>query len=251
MIGSSGNVNSGGYHKHEVTKCLHESRIGQFEAGGKMAAGINASSSQLRQEQKAFSLQEWLTGGLQTLFARASGFWNRLGEEGRNVQEENALEEGKRTGSAAAEGIAAVQGPGMHSSLHSNLHSDLHSGTVSPAEDAAVAVLASGVIKPEQEKREAAEETERRVKNVEGAVNGGLKKQQGGIRGFFQKFGETAAKAGHFFKKKKKEELAPFESNGDFVAGDNSFLLDSYNREGEYSTLAKDRSLEGSFRAKG
>lgn len=101
MIGSSGSVHSGAYHKHEVTKCLHESRTGQLEAGGKMAAGIKPSPSQVRQEQKAFSLQELLTGGLRSLFAKVSGFWNRLGGEGTNVQEENAREEGKRTGTAA------------------------------------------------------------------------------------------------------------------------------------------------------
>lgn len=78
-----------------------------------------------------------------------------------------------------------------------------------------------------------------------------MKKEQGGIRKFLRKFEETAAKAGQFLKRKKKMESGLAESEADFNIGDNSFLLDSYNREGEYSTLAKDRSLEGSFRAKG
>lgn len=232
MIESSGNVNSGSYHKHEVTKCLHESRAAKAEAGGRMAAGIKASSSQLRQEQKDFSLHELFMDGLRNLFTRASGFWKGLGEEDRAVQEGNERKEGNRIGAAAAE--KAVE----------------QRDIVSPAEDAA-AVLATVVIKPEEEKRETVTETERRVNNVEGAVNGGLKKEQGGIRGFFQKFKEAAAKAGQFLKRKKKAELRLVENNADFHIGDNSFLLDSYNREGKYSTLAKDRSLEGSFRAKG
>ena len=47
------------------------------------------------------------------------------------------------------------------------------------------------------------------------------------------------------------EEAELLENNTDLNQGDSSFLLDSYNRMGEYSTLAKDRSREGNFRAKG
>ncbi len=122
---------------------------------------------------------------------------------------------------------------------------------LSPASGVSAAVMSTAMIRTETEKKETEEETERRVENIEGAVGGGLKKEQGGIRKFLRKFEETAAKAGQFLKRKKKMESGLAESEADFNIGDNSFLLDSYNREGEYSTLAKDRSLEGSFRAKG
>lgn len=233
MIGSSGKVGSGNYHKHEVTKCLHESGAAKGEAGGKTGAGARTSFSRIQQEQRTFSLQEWLADGLRGLFSRASGFWRRLGEEGSAGRDELARGDKKESGTAAA---------GMTGEA---------TNTESLANDAAAAVMVTAMVKPEMERKEEEQEIERKVKNVEGAVDGGLKKEQGGIQKFLQKFGEAAARAGQFLKKKKKMEPALLESDADFHMGDNSFLLDSYNREGEYSTLAKDRSLEGSFRAKG
>ena len=232
MIGGSGKVNSGNYHKHEVTKCIHESGAAKIEDGGKMRAGMNASSSLIRQERKTFSLQEWLTDGMRDLLSRVSGFWRRMGEEGTGDRNELAAEDRRGSGSAAR-----VTGEAKN--------------IVSPASDVSAAVMSTAMIRTETEKKETEEETERRVENIEGAVGGGLKKEQGGIRKFRRKFEETAAKAGQFLKRKKKMESGLAESEADFNIGDNSFLLDSYNREGEYSTLAKDRSLEGSFRAKG
>ena len=226
MIGGSGKVNSGNYHKHEVTKCIHESGAAKIEDGGKMRAGMNASSSLIRQERKTFSLQEWLTDGMRDLLSRVSGFWRRMGEEGTGDRNELAAEDRRGSGSAAG-----VTGEARN--------------ILSPASGVSAAVMSTAMIK------ETEEETERRVENIEGAVGGGLKKEQGGIRKFPRKFEETAAKAGQFLKRKKKMESGLAESEADFNIGDNSFLLDSYNREGEYSTLAKDRSLEGSFRAKG
>lgn len=232
MIGSSGKVGSGNYHKHEVTKCLHESGAAKGEAGGKTGAGARTSFSRIQQEQRTFSWQEWLADGLRGLFSRASEFWRRLGEEGTAGRDGLAREDKKESGAAA--GLAGEA-----------------KNTESPANDAAAAVMVTAMVKPEMERKEEEQEIERKVKNVEGAVDGGLKKEQGGIQKFLQKFGEAAAGAGQFLKKKKKMEPALLESDADFHMGDNSFLLDSYNREGEYSTLAKDRSLEGSFRAKG
>ena len=97
MIGSSGKVGSGHYHKHEVTKCLHESGEAKLDVGEKMGTGAKTSYSQLKQEREAFSLQERLTGGLRGLFSRASDFWRRLGEEGTPGQDGPA---GKEIGRA-------------------------------------------------------------------------------------------------------------------------------------------------------
>ena len=193
---------------------------------------MNASSSQMRQERKTFSLQEWLTDGMRDLLSRVSGFWRKMGEEGTGDRNELAAEDKRGSGSAAGVTEEAKN-------------------ILSPASGVSAAVMSTAMIRTETEKKETEEETERRVENIEGAVGGGLKKEQGGIRKFLRKFEETAAKAGQFLKRKKKMESGLAESEADFNIGDNSFLLDSYNREGEYSTLAKDRSLEGSFRAKG
>lgn len=232
MIGSSGNINPNSYHthKHEITKCLHETKSAKPEGGSGLSAGIKASATQLKQERESFSLRELLTDGLRSLFTKATGFWGRLGAEdgqGKAVVEDKDKE------------IRAIANDG---SVH---------GAASAAKDTAANVLATAMMKPETEREEAIEEAERKVGSVESAVNGGIKKGQGGIQKFLQKFGEAAAKAGQFLKRKKKTEVFLSENDADFEVGNNSFLLDSYNRMGEYSTLAQDRSLEGKFRAKG
>lgn len=235
MIGNSGNINLNNYntHKHEVTKCLHETRRAKPEGGGAPAAGAGSSVSQVRQEKIEFSLKELLADGLRGLLAKASGFWAKQGaQEGR----ENPETEGKSKAVQAS--ITGNEGEG--------------GSRISPAEDAAAGILATAVVKPDMKKEKEPEETaERKVNHIEGAVSGGLKKGQGGIQKFLQKFGETAAKAGRLFKREKRSRRTLSENNTDLEIGNNSFLLDSYNRMGEYSSLAKDKSLEGNFKAEG
>ena len=118
-------------------------------------------------------------------------------------------------------------------------------------ENMSAAVLSTAMIKPEAKREESLDAARRRVNQVDGPISGGMEKGQGGIRKFLHKFGETADRAKRFLGRKKREEEELLENNTDLSQGDSSFLLDSYNRMGEYSTLAKDRSLEGRFRAKG
>lgn len=233
MIGSSGNISPNYYHthEHEITKCLHETKGMKPESAGGMAAGRNTFSSLPMQKQDSFSLRELLVSGLQGLVSRAFGFWGKLGET--KEQEKDVLGNNKEVR------ISADGGDGAHGT------------TALSAETGAANVLAAALIKPETRTEEIPEEEGRKVGNVEGAISGGLKREQGGIQKFLQKFSETAAKAGQFLKKRKQPKTILPESDMDFAGENNSFLLDSYNRMGEYSTLAQDRSLEGNFRAKG
>ena len=111
-----------------------------------------------------------------------------MGEEGTGDRNELAAEDRRGSGSAAG-----VTGEAKN--------------ILSPASDVSAAVMSTAMIRTETEKKETEEETERRVENIEGAVGGGLKKEQGGIRKFLRKFEETAAKAGQFLKRKKKSNL--------------------------------------------
>lgn len=235
MIGNSGNINPNNYdtHKHEVTKCLHETRKVKPGGGGAPASGTSISVPRIRQEQKDISLRELLADGLRGLFTKVSGFWAK---QGMHENRENPAQEEKgktlRAVMAGKDGERGLQ--------------------VSAVENAAAGILATSMVKPDTKREEEQEETaERKVKQVEGAVSGGLKKGQGGIQKFLQKFGEAAAKAGRLFKREKRNRFTLSENNTDLEMGNNSFLLDSYNRMGEYSSLAKDRSLEGNFKAEG
>lgn len=225
-------------HRHEITKCLHETSDGTLKGSmGAAAGGMKAARMQSQPQKDNFSLRGFLADGFRSLISRASAFWRRLGEEdGRDaVSAENKASE--KDGKSIASVIEGNKG---------------ENGVFVEAEGKiSTAVLSTAMVKPEIKREESLETARRKVNQVEGSISGGLEKGQGGIRKFLQKFGETADRAKQFLGRKKREEGELLENNTDLSQGDSSFLLDSYNRMGEYSTLAKDRSLEGRFRAKG
>ena len=225
-------------HRHEITKCLHETSDGMLKGNmGAAAGGMKAAGMQAQPQKEGFSLRDFFADGFRSLISRASGFWARLGEEdGRDaVSAEHK----------AAEGDGKIISPAIEGNKGENGVFVQTEGKMSAA------VLSTAMVKPEIKREESLETARRRVNQVEGAISGGMEKEQGGIRKFFQKFGETAERARRFLGRKKREKEELPENNTDLSQGDSSFLLDSYNRMGEYSTLANDRSLEGKFRARG
>lgn len=207
------------------------------EAQGQQREVCRQPRRSLSQRRKVFSLRDFFADGFRSFASRVSGFWRRLGEEdGRDTDSSDST-----SSLGGAKGVSTVtQG------------SKTENGSIVETEGkTSIAILGTAVVKPEIKKEESPETARRRVNQVEGSLSGGLKKGQGGIKKFLQKFGETAARAGRFLGRKKREEAELLENNTDLNQGDSSFLLDSYNRMGEYSTLAKDRSREGNFRAKG
>lgn len=114
------------------------------------------------------------------------------------------------------------------------------------------AILATSILKDDSQRNEEAdfaEEDARKVNDIEGAVSGGLKKEQGGLRKFLQKFEETVLNATGLWKKSKRIKNAPQLSVSP-KDENHSYLLNSYNKSGEYSTLASDKSSEGSFKVR-
>ena len=225
-------------HRHEITKCLHETTEGMPK--GSMASGaggMKAAGMQPQPRKESFSLRDFFADRFRGLISRASGFWARLGEE-----------DGRDTASAESKSSAG-EGKGIPPAIEGNKgENGVFVGTEG---NMSAAVLSTAMIKPEAKREESLDAARRRVNQVYGPISGGLDKGQGGIRKFLHKFGETADRAKRFLGRKKREEEELLENNTDLSQGDSSFLLDSYNRMGEYSTLAKDRSLEGRFRAKG
>lgn len=121
-------------------------------------------------------------------------------------------------------------------------------------QESAEAVLITSAVKSENQGNERIapeKDNERKVNDVEGAVSGGLKREQGSMRKFLQQFAETiSSAAGRWKRTKKPGNVQPSEPAA-AQAEKHSHLLDSYSKTGEYSTLARDGGQQSSFRAKG
>lgn len=240
MIENSRNINSGSFqthaHEHKVTQCLHEETAGAKAGGGAAAAGMVTQIEQELQKKETFSLTNFVANGFRSFASKAIGFWNDAGkEEGKNP----AKEAGTQQAETVLNAVSSEQ--------------DGSRQAVEPA--AARDVLATAVVKSDNRKTEeitADEEETRKVETIEAAVSGGLEREQGGIKRFLHKFGEVIAKgAGKLLKRESADEKKLAANNTDFSVESNSYLLDSYSKTGQYSTLAKDHSLEGNFKAKG
>ncbi len=202
-------------HEHMVTDCVHEEESSLEKNGG--AANVSGTETDHVQSVKpqmreAFSLRNIVTNGWKSVVSKAVRFWNDSGEE------------------------AILSNPG-------------EKGGSSRQEEA---ILATSIIKndsPKDEEMDFEEENARKVSEIEGAVSGGLKKEQGNLRRFLQKFEETVLNATALWKKSKNVKSTT-QLNVSPKGENHNYLMDSYNKSGEYSTLAKDRSPEGSFKAR-
>ncbi|NLL77729.1 MAG: hypothetical protein GX235_10880 [Clostridiales bacterium] len=205
-------------HEHMVTECIHE------EAGPlktEVATSTNedkteqVQTAETEQTMGAFSFRDMLSNGIRGVISKAVRLWNDTGEK-----------IGSDTSAASAEKI----------------ESDRSEESI-----LATTVLRNG--SPRKEEADFEEENARKVSDIEGAVSGGLKKEQGNLRWFLQKFEKTVFGTSGI-RKRVKGEKSTSEVSTDIKAVNHSYLLDSYNKSGEYSTLAKDRSLDGNFKAK-
>lgn len=118
----------------------------------------------------------------------------------------------------------------------------------------AESVVATAMVKQEEPREESAlseEDSTKKISNVEGAISGGLSREEGSIKKFLQRFEETVEKAVRLIKKPKRNESGTAVRDIEMKGGNSSYLLDSYSKNGEYSTLAKEQSQEGNFRARG
>lgn len=229
MIGSGNNINSYSSHTHDhrVTECLHDSHQEVKKGGGGMGQ-INASvENPVKEEHKEENV---LFGGLQGFLKKSKGFFIKLwysDGEGKDVREN----------------ITAASQVREEGKLEKN---------PSISEDISAGILATSVVRSDGKAESIdEEESERKIDNIEGAVSGGLKKEESGIRKFLKQFGGAIAKRNPFTDRKPKEDKLLSENNSDLEIGDNSYLLDSYNKSGQYSTLVNDRREEGKFKARG
>ncbi len=223
-------------HEHTVTDCIHEEEgLSKISGGVVGISSAETEQAQRVQTQEAFSFRSLLTNGWKSVISKAVRFWNDSGEEGKEDGKNIlAATEEKNTIFPAEESMPAASG---------------EKGEGSRQEEA---ILATSILKNDSQRNEEAdfaEEDARKVNDIEGAASGGLKKEQGGLRKFLQKFEETVLNATGLWKKSKSTKISP--QLGVSPKGENhSYLMDSYNKSGEYSTLARDKSSEGNFKAR-
>lgn len=240
MIGSGNNINpySSHTHDHAVTDCLHDRHQTKTGASGMQSA--NASSAEPVNQDEEPTVREILLGGLQGLVRKSKGFLARMWYSDSELEAAD-----KKDGAAAREDIAGID----------SVKGNKQPTEISVAnENVSAGILATSALRPNVEKTGSIEEdAERKVDNIEGAVSGGLKKEESGIRRFLKQFGETITKHSRLLRRKSQGDMKKTlsENNTDFGVGDNSYLLDSYNKSGQYSTLMKDKRTEGNFKARG
>ena len=278
MIGS-GTIGSYGSHEHTVTKCLHEThgvmdqRIGPV-SGGPGTAGAKPAKT----VQNTFTLTDMLSDGWKGFFSKAYGIWGRVwgnGPEGhiRGGESERAvLAEGQSAVKAAAavtqqpvagyvpqDALAAAVSADAAARKTQEDRADIGAavkaqehaaGKIAAAEDSGGQGRAAG---------KGTNGTESKGEGMSGGMRDDMGKARDGksrkyVKQLFRGFGKSVT--GRIFRGKEEsekgeEDILPEGGVTGLGTGESSYLLDSYNRSGEYSTLAKDRSLEGSFRAAG
>lgn len=251
MIGN-GAISSYGTHTHEhtVTKCLHETYDMKSKSGAAMSGGAGmAAEKTAGWRQENFSFADFWSGGWKGFVSKSFELLGKVWNGGQDA--------GKGAGRSAV-WQAAVYGTENVSAEKSGQTA----GVFVPAE-----ALAAAAVREQPEARRGTAGTGRGAVPQAESISGGMAdhskdaaggrtwKKQAQVRKFFQQFGKNAAETGRIGDAQgetEKEDGGSAERNAmDFAVGDSSYLLDSYNRSGEYSTLAKDRSLEGKFRAMG
>lgn len=215
----------GDYHRaeqHQVTRCLHdhESTL-KGGAGLQIKPGATASQTlQQKVQQPEFSLADWLRQILQRGRQRLFGLWNGA--------------ETVSGGEKAAKGEASSAAPQLNDNNVANAQ-----GTVDRAAILQNNPFFSAVAEPPKASGATLMRKIRlKCKSVAGQLSRHLPERFYNLQKKFQKRGSSQAK-----KENPREDLrrrSKYREDQleiDCVLTDESYLLDSYDRKGEYSQL--------------
>lgn len=270
MIGS-GTIGSYGSHEHTVTKCLHETHGITNQRGGAAPGGSGtAAAKPAEAAQNVFSLTDMLSDGWKGLVSKTSGIWGRIWGDGtessiRGDEPDRAVLAEGQSGITEAAAIAGKPAAGQvpQEVLASALQADAAARAQAAAAGDAAAVKKTAVqsrhagtavhaVKDAESKGEGM--SGGMPEDMENETEGKRWKSRKYVKKFLREFGKPVT--GRTFgakeeSEREEEDILPEGGITSLGMGQSSYLLDSYNRSGEYSTLAKDHSLEGSFRALG
>lgn len=197
----------------ETTGNKHEESAGEviWERDDSLSfTTLETTREDVTKEQVSFSLKNIFTSGVKGVIAKAVGFWNDDGSNDKN----NLYEKEKASEVSVAVETALLETE--ETSIEENLPED-HA---------------------------------KRVSDIEGTASGELKKEPGNGKRLLQRLGELIYSVTSNWREPEKPRTSSPANVKGTERGTRNYLLDSYNKSGQYSTLAKDSNTEGKFKAK-
>lgn len=207
---------------HHVTKCLHDHN--QLDKGGaKMAMAPSAAARQTLQadqgQQAQFTLTDWLQRLLRSGKEKFLGFWN--GSESPSF--------GDRSEKTGSDQVIAQLNNGNDKGVINNSHTEKETTIYNNPYFATV---------PVQQPQNAVAAFVKKVKLKTSNIAGQLARHLPGKFSEFQKKGSFhAKKEGNREDLRRRSKYREDKLEIDCVLTDESYLLDSYDRKGEYSQL--------------
>lgn len=210
------NVNS---HVHHVTECIHEEKKKTQEG---MTAGLRDSVSlqtvqNMQIEEPQWNLFQWMSRMLGRGARGIKGFFG-IGQEG--LQAGSTVEDAENTGAASTAVSSAMESPNK---IHAM--TDRAAGYFVPA-------------KEEIPSNNWYQNLKERARIRFGAIRNSLSKYLKQEQSLSMGAGKNGTSAGR--EKEDRSRLSVYKKDEleiDCIITDDSYLLDSYNRKGDYSRL--------------
>lgn len=243
-------IGSNHSNMHHVTNCIHDHKHSLEGKVGGAAANTSATSQQVtatsEQSGQAFSLSGWLQN---TLSGARSLLGNIWGSKEDAVQGEVAVQAGEETMadiaaqnvSAITTGSASIQS-GLQQSLHreqaqtNTLHAsqiEAASATVQPAQNFNNNPYFAAIQEDAAPRQTMWQKLKVRFQNISGFLA--------------KRFSFSNSSSFQTKQERPKEDLSRHsryredEVEIDCILTDDSYLMDSYNKKGEYSKLSTDK----------
>ena len=207
---------------HQVTKCMHDH--GQLDKNvGKMGMSASAAAQQIvqtnKQQQSQFTLNDWIHGLLESGKRRLLGFWNGsdVSSSGDKSQKAGSDRGVAQLSSGSDKSVTNVSNASKEAALYNNPYF------------AAV---------PASQSQNTATTLVQKIKLKCGNITGQLAKHLPGKFSKFQKKGSFRAKKdGNQEDLRRRSKYREDKLEIDCILTDESYLLDSYDRKGEYTQL--------------
>lgn len=242
---------------HHITKCIRHHGSSHLEGGMKTGgAGGNMYSALApgRQAQSEFSLAQWLADPLGSTKKLLGAVWRGGSESGNGVKEASGQAlDGKEQALARMAEVEAEKGMGLHNSMNDNAHGQPNSQMAAgnPANvphTPQVAAAATGVQQPADLQSNpyflAVEKAEKQ-QNLLQKVKVRFRSAADFLAKKFPFSGRFSGKNSFQAKQEKPKEDLRKRSHYreddleiECLLTDDSYLLDSYDRRGEYSQLS-------------
>ena len=208
---------------HHVTECIHDHSTSQKQvkvgAASADSASAEAADTSLKQENSSVSLSEWFRNTVQ----RAKNIWGKIwGTSDGGV---NASTEKEQANVSTEKEQAIVDNAGLH-----GVHAAIASTTVTPQQ-----------VMNQNPYFATVEDTGRQQETIWEKVKVRFQSAAGFLTG---RFSFSNKNNFHTRQEQAKEDLSrrsryrKDDLEIECVITDESYLLDSYNKKGEYSTLS-------------